>query len=161
MEKKFMTAAEWENRKKFTGRYILKWAEVSQETVYVVMFLERKENPIFTSYIIHYTDKNYKTYKCWAPQHFVVCIQRRRLTNQRLYFVSKGTKGTNKVAKFDIIFQDLNKEYSIFDHEVYGERRRFPIANCAKKRTTEYSGAHSNGTKYGRISLSHEKTFYW
>ena len=148
MEDKFMTLTEWKNSEKFTGRYVLKWAEVSQKSVYVVMFLERKENSIFTSYIIHYTDKNYKTYQCWAPQHFVEYIHRRRFANQRPYFVSHGIRGTKKVAQFEIGFWDLNKEFSIFDHEVYGEGRRFPIANCAKKRTTEYSGAHSNGTNY-------------
>ena len=75
MEGEFMTLTEWKNKETFTGRHILKWAEVSQETVYLVIFLERKEKPIFASYVIHHTDKNHKTYKCWAPSHFVEEIQ--------------------------------------------------------------------------------------
>ena len=125
MEEEFMTSAEWENGEKFTGRKILKWAELPEETVYLVISIETKVNSNFTSHVIHYADRKNETYKCWGPQHFVEQIRRRRSTTQQPYFVSHGvvTSGTKKVANFEIPYQNVNKEFNIFDHEVHGEGR--------------------------------------
>ena len=124
MEEKSMTATVWKNAEKFTGREVLKWGEVPEEVIFQVICIETKLNPNFTSHIIHFADKKNETYKCYGPQHFVEQIRRKRSTSQRPYFVSHGlvTSGTKKVANFEISYQNVNKEFDIFDHEVYGKR---------------------------------------
>ena len=113
MEEKFMTATEWENAEKFTGREILKWAELPEEVIFQVICIETKVNPNFTSHVIHFADKKNETYKCWGPQHFVEQICRNRSTSQRPYFVSQGlvTSGAKQVANFEISYQDAGKEF--------------------------------------------------
>ena len=90
-----------------------------KKTIFQVISIETKVNPNSTLQMIHYADNKDEICKCWGPKHFVDQIRRRRSTTQRPYFVSHGlvVSGTKKVAYFEISYQNVNKEFDIFDHE--------------------------------------------
>ena len=116
----FMTEAEWKKGVKYDGTDpILKWSQIEQKRRFCVQSIEQKVNTglKFDSFIIHFTDDDNETHKCYAPSHFISQIRRNRQRNMRPYFVSHGMleRGPHTVAQFEITYKQLNKEWALFE----------------------------------------------
>ena len=116
----FLTESEWLSNERYDGTDpIMKWRDVPQKIIFCVVSIEQKINPglKFESYIIHFTDIKDKSYKVYAPSHFISQIRRNRSMALRSYFVSHGMadRGGNLIASFEISYKATNKNFLIFE----------------------------------------------
>ncbi len=116
----FLTESEWEKSDHFDGTDpILKWKDVPQKIIFCLLSIEQKINPglKFESFILHFSDIKDKSFKVYAPSHFIGQIRRNRTMTLRPYFVSHGLvdRGGNAIASFEISYKDTNKNFPIFE----------------------------------------------
>ena len=118
----FMTEDEWNASEKFNGmQATLKWKELEEKKRFCLISIEEKlETRLkFETFILHFTDKEGKAYKCYSPSHFIKEIRRNRQQNWRPFFVSHGIvdKGAHAIAQFEITYKEETKNWDIFEHE--------------------------------------------
>ena len=114
----FFTTDEWSQVKKYDGlTNTLKWGDVPQERIFLLISIEKKENAKFDTHILHFVDAKEEEFHAYAPSHFLRSIRKTRTKNQRPYFVSHGTikKGDGTMASFEISYKDENKAFDIFE----------------------------------------------
>ncbi len=114
----FLTQSEWDNSDHFDGTDpIMKWQDVPQKTIFCVLSIEPKTGLKFESYIIHFSDIKDKSFKVYAPSHFISQIRRNRTANLRPYFVSHGLvdRGGNQIASFEISYKQTSKKFPVFE----------------------------------------------
>lgn len=115
--KEFISPSEWETSEKYNGtEEIMRWADVPQDTIFFLEFIEDLKDQQFQSFILNFCDINDLSYRCYAPSHFIKEIRRRRATNMQPYFVSFGTVEykNKKIANFNISYKIKEKEWELF-----------------------------------------------
>ena len=113
----FFTAAEWAKAEKSDGlTTILKWPEVPQKKIFLVVSIEKKEGTKFDTHILHFMDDKEETFCVFCPTHFLNHIRSTRRTDERPYFISYGTvrRGNNTIASFEISYKAEHKSFEIF-----------------------------------------------
>ena len=69
---KFLTESEWDAGEKYNGMgSILRWGELEEKRIFSLLSIERKENAMFDTQVLHFADAEGEEYQVFCPQHFL------------------------------------------------------------------------------------------
>ena len=114
----FLTEAEWNAGEEYNGlKTILKWGEVPEKKIFLVILIEKKENLRYHMHVIHFMDAQEEGHQAFCPSHFLKQIRKNCGKNQRPHFISHGMiqGGENTMASFELLYKAENKSFDIFE----------------------------------------------